>query len=220
MAKPDQGSTPSLDDVEIDSVELSYDGFFKIHTYRFRHRLFAGGMSEPLSRELFGRGDAVIVLPYDPKRDEVVLIEQFRIGAFGSQSRKAEGRSPWMIECIAGMIDKGLSAEQTAHAEAREEAGLTLTNLELVMKVMPTPGGVSERFFIYVAEVDSTQAQGIHGLDVEGEDIRVKTVSRAQAYQWVENGVIDNAPTVIALQWLELHYSTWSQRAGKQSPRG
>lgn len=195
-------ATFTKNDVEIIAREPLYQGFFSLTRYRFRHRLFNGGMSGEISREIFERGHAVVLLPYDPVRDEVVLIEQIRIAAYDTSP------SPWLFELVAGMIEPGEDHEQVARREAQEEAGLTVGRCRPVLSYLASPGGTSERLAIMVGEVDSRSAKGIHGLADEHEDIRVRVVSREQAYRWVEEGVIDNAASVIALQWLALHHDT------------
>ncbi|ENA1755501.1 ADP-ribose diphosphatase [Yersinia ruckeri] len=192
--------TFSKDDVEIIARESLYSGFFSLNLYRFRHRLFNGGMSGEVKREIFERGHAAVLLPYDPVRDEVVLVEQLRIAAFDSSD------SPWLLEMVAGMIEPGESVEDVARREAQEEAGITVGRCKPVLSYLASPGGTSERLSIMVGEVDATTAAGIHGLEEENEDIRVHVVSREQAYRWVEEGAIDNAVSVIALQWLALHH--------------
>ncbi|WP_305405914.1 ADP-ribose diphosphatase [Photobacterium leiognathi] len=191
-----------MEDVDILAKETVYQGFFKMVKYRFRHKLFAGGWSGEISREMFERGHAAALLPYDPITDEVVLIEQFRVGAM------AGGCEPWQLEIVAGMIDhQDESAEDVVKREAVEEAGLTVAELEKVTRYLSSSGGCSEMLDIFVGTVDSTQAGGIHGLAEESEDIRVHVVSREQAYEWVESGKIENAASIIALQWLQLNYS-------------
>ncbi|WP_419239647.1 ADP-ribose diphosphatase [Photobacterium leiognathi] len=191
-----------MEDVDILAKETVYQGFFKMVKYRFRHKLFAGGWSGEISREMFERGHAASLLPYDPITDEVVLIEQFRVGAM------AAGCAPWQLEIVAGMIDhQDESAEDVVKREAVEEAGLTVAELEKVTRYLSSSGGCSEMLDIFVGTVDSTQAGGIHGLAEESEDIRVHVVSREQAYEWVESGKIENAASIIALQWLQLNYS-------------
>lgn len=175
--------------------------FFRLDSYRFRHRLFNGEMSGEVVREVFERGHAAVLLPYDPRRDEVVLIEQLRIPAYDSSA------TPWLLEMVAGMIEPGESVEQVARREALEEAGITVGRCRPVLSYLASPGGTSERLSIVVGEVDASTASGIHGLAEEHEDIRVHVVSREQAYRWVEQGVIDNAASVIALQWLELNHA-------------
>ncbi|MBS0910265.1 ADP-ribose diphosphatase [Tatumella sp. JGM118] len=187
-------------DVEIMTRESRYKGFFSLTSYRFRHRLFSGGMSPVIEREVLERGHAVAVLPYDPRRDQVVLIEQIRIPAYDTSE------TPWLLEIVAGMIGEGESDEQVARREAKEEAGLLLGRLKPVINYLSSPGGTSERITVLAGEADASTAKGSHGLAEENEDILVRVVSREQAYQWVEKGIIDNAATVIALQWLELHH--------------
>ncbi|HEY1844202.1 MAG TPA: ADP-ribose diphosphatase [Buttiauxella sp.] len=201
MGQPkNQLVTLAKNDVEIIARETLYRGFFSIELYRFRHRLFNGEMSGEVRREIFERGHAAVLLPYDPVRDEVVLIEQIRIPAYETS------QTPWLLEMIAGMIEAGESAEEVARREAMEEAGLKVGRTKPVLSYLASPGGTSERSSIFVGEVDASSAEGVHGLADENEDIRVHVVSREEAYQMVEEGVIDNAASVIALQWLQLHY--------------
>ena len=203
MQKPEKlPVTFAKNDVEIIARETLYSGFFSMDLYRFRHRLFNGEMSGEIKREIFERGHAAVLLPFDPVRDEVVLIEQIRIAAYDVSE------SPWLLEMVAGMIEEGESVEDVARREALEEAGLVVGRTKPVLSYLASPGGTSERLSIMVGEVDATTADGIHGLAEEHEDIRVHVVSREQAYQWVEEGKIDNAASVIALQWLQLHYQT------------
>ncbi|ELY2589404.1 ADP-ribose diphosphatase [Cronobacter sakazakii] len=192
--------TFTKNDVEIIAREKLYRGFFSLDLYRFRHRLFNGEMSGEVRREIFERGHAAVLLPFDPVRDEVVLIEQIRIAAFDTSD------TPWLLELVAGMIEPGETVEEVARRETMEEAGLSVGRVKKFMSYLASPGGTSERLSLMVGEVDATTAQGIHGLADENEDIRVHVVSREQAYQWVEEGRIDNAASVIALQWLQLHY--------------
>ena len=201
MQKPEKlPVTFAKNDVEIIARETLYSGFFSMDLYRFRHRLFNGEMSGEIRREIFERGHAAVLLPFDPVRDEVVLVEQIRIAAYDTSE------SPWLLEMVAGMIEEGESVEDVARREALEEAGLVVGRTKPVLSYLASPGGTSERLSIMVGEVDATTAEGIHGLADENEDIRVHVVSREQAYLWVEEGKIDNAASVIALQWLQLHY--------------
>ncbi|HFS8236836.1 TPA: ADP-ribose diphosphatase [Proteus mirabilis] len=198
-------NTPFLytrNDVELISKKTLYKGFFRMNEYRFKHRLFKGGWSAEVKREVFERGHAGVLLAYDPKRDEVVLIEQIRIPAYETS------QTPWLLEVIAGMVEEGESPEEVVRREVTEEAGITIGRCKPIVSYLSSPGGTSERMYVYVGEVDATTATGIHGLACENEDIRVHVVSREQAYQWVEEGIIDNAASVIALQWLQLHHVT------------
>ncbi len=198
-------------DVEILKCEPCFKGFFRINRYHLRHKLFAGGWSEVMQREMFERGHAAAVLPYDPETDQIVLLEQFRLGAYETKE------DPWLLELVAGMIEPGENVEEVIHREAEEEAGLTLQQAEFVLSYMVSPGGTTERIDLFVGHVDASQADGLHGLAHEGEDIRLHVVSREQAYQWVMDGRIDNATSVIALQWLQLNHESLKQR-WKQKP--
>jgi ADP-ribose pyrophosphatase len=180
---------------------ILYKGFFSLFEYRFRYRKFDGSISEVVSREILERGHAVVLLAYDDKRDQVVLIEQIRIAAIDTQD------SPWMLELIAGMMDHdNESVEEVARREAMEEAGIVIGKCKPIINYLASPGGLTEQLQILVGQVDSSTAKGVHGLAEENEDIKVHVVSREQAYKWVENGVINNAASIIALQWLQLNY--------------
>ena len=193
-------STFNRDDVELLSKKTLYKGFFKMEEYRFKHRLFDGGWSEVVTREVFERGHAVVVLPYDPIADKVVLIEQIRVPVLECS------QTPWLLELVAGMIDPGQSSSSVAIRELKEETGLTATKVTKVNQYFSSPGGTSERFDFYWAQVDSSAASGHFGLAEEHEDIKVHVVDREQAYKMTTNGRIDNASTVIGLQWLQLNY--------------
>lgn len=187
------------DDVSIEKEEIAYDGFMSIKSLLIRHKLFKGGWSPNLHRELVVRREAAAVLPYDPCKDCVVLIEQFRIGALKDEV------SPWMVEIVAGLSEPGESVESLVKREAVEEAGLQLDALEPISKYWSSPGGSSERVSLFCGKVDASGAGGIHGLEGEGEDIKVSVVNADEAYGWVEQGKIRNAMTIIALQWLKIN---------------
>src|SRR5471032_3205136 len=153
--------------VEVIQRENCFKGFYRLDRLHLRHELFGGGMGNTINRELFVRHDAVCVLPYDVKRDEVVLIEQSRVGVLGKVD------NPWLIELVAGLIDKDEQPEEVAHREAEEEAGLTFSAMLPITKYFPSPGGSSEYVHLYLGHCDSEGAGGVHGLESEGEDIRV-----------------------------------------------
>ncbi|MFR0674240.1 NUDIX domain-containing protein [Enterobacterales bacterium AW_CKDN230030176-1A_HGKHYDSX7] len=185
--------------VEIVERVTCYQGFYRLDKVRLRHELFAGGLGREISRELFVRHDAVCVLPYDPQRDEVVLIEQFRVGALDKT------QNPWLIELVAGLIDKDERPEEVAHREAEEEAGLRFSALWPMTRYFPSPGGSDEFVHLFLGRCDSEGAGGLHGLEEEGEDIRVKVWSFEDALQAVRDGRIGNAASIIAIQWLALN---------------
>ena len=179
--------------------KILHKGFFRLTEIELQHDLFAGGESPVLNRELLDRGQAVAVLPYDPVRDEVVLVEQFRIGAGEDTS------GPWLIEIIAGYQEAGESAEEVVHREAHEEAGCEVTDLAAMYQYYSSPGGSNEQIQIFLGRTDGSLISGIHGLDEEGEDIKVHVISSEQAFDWLDSGRIDSAAPIIALQWFRLN---------------
>lgn len=199
----------SQEDMEIVAEKTLYKGFFTLKQIQFKHKLFAGGESEIVTRELLIKGAASAVIAYDPKADSVVLVEQVRIGAAYDPEPI---RSPWLLELIAGMVEKDEKPEEVALRESKEEAGITVKNLTHCLSVWDSPGGTVERLHLFVGKVDSSQAKGIHGLADENEDIRVHVVKREQAYQWMCEGKIDNGIAVIGLQWLQLNYAQLQKR--------
>lgn len=173
-----------------------YAGFFHILRYRLRHRLFKGGWSPVLTRELFERGHAAAVLPYDPETDRVVLTEQFRIGAL-----QAAG-GPWLLEIVAGMMEAGETPEAVVRREAIEEIGCAVGDLVSICDYYVSPGGTSERIHLFCGRVDASQAGGVYGAASEGEDIRVVVMSADDAIAHMHAGKIVAAAPIIALQWL------------------
>ncbi|OOF86405.1 ADP-ribose diphosphatase [Rodentibacter ratti] len=196
-------------DIKILNEDVVYGGFFTLKKVQFKHKLFAGGESGVVTRELLIKGAAAAVIAYDPKKDAVVLVEQVRIGA---AYHPEPNRSPWLLELIAGMVEKGERPEDVALRESEEEAGVSVTNLTHCLSVWDSPGGVVERIHLFAGKVDSTKAKGIHGLACENEDIRVHVVKREQAYHWMCEGKIDNSIAVMGLQWLQLNYAQLQQR--------
>jgi ADP-ribose pyrophosphatase len=176
-----------------------YQGFFSMFRLRLRHTLFRGGWSRELVRELFHRGTCVAVIPYDPVNDTVVLIEQFRVGALKFKA------DPWLLEIVAGAVEEGESPQQVARREALEEAGCEIEHLILINEFFTTPGGSSEKITLFCGIADTASLGGFHGLEEEGEDIRVEVVGFDEAWGLLENGAIDSAIPIIALQWLAMN---------------
>lgn len=186
-------------DAEVLERETAWAGFFRLDVLRVRHRLFEGGWSEPVRRELFVRGPAVVLVPYDPWRDRVVMIEQFRIGALDVPG------SPWHLEFVAGIAEPGEAPEDVARREAEEEAGLQPDPVEFLHRYQVSPGGNTEEILVYAGCVDSDRADGVHGLAEEHEDIRVHVVDLSVALAALTVGEVRNAAAIIGLQWLALH---------------
>jgi len=170
-----------------------YRGFFKLDRYDIEHESFEGGTLE-IQREHLERGDAIAILLYDPSCDEVLLIEQFRIGP----AVREDGA--WLIEVVAGMIDEGESPEVAASREAVEEAGYEPYRIEHLGRYYSTPGGSSERIDLYLGLVDRSKPVGEGGgMKHEHEDIRPFWVSREEALSWIDSGRINSGAPMLAL---------------------
>ena len=194
------------EDVELIGREVVHDGYFRLDRYRLRHRQFAGGFGPGLTREILERGRVAAVLPVDPVRDRVVLIEQFRPGAW------AAGREPWLLECVAGVMEPGETPEALARREALEEAGCVVTDLVPIATFLTSPGATTETVRLFCGRVDSEGVGGLHGLAEEGEDIRVAVMPVEDAVALLDEGRIVNAKTIIALQWIARHYPSLKTR--------
>ena len=202
-------------DVEIIAKEDAFQGYFRIDRYRLKHRRFEGGMGGEISREIFERGHAACCLLYDPDLDKLVLIEQFRMGAYAALTSPwfDEGEaSPWLIEIIAGIIEDGEDPEQVVRREAREEAGCENGEIEPLFHYLVSPGGSSESMFAFCGRVDASNAGGVHGLEQEGEDIRVLVVDVRDAFEMLDAGRIINGMTLIPLQWFRAHHQKLRRR--------
>ena len=182
--------------------EAMYQGFFSLNRYQVQHTLFAGGWSEVLTRELFQRGNCVAVLLYDPDTDKLVIIEQFRMGPMAQPEVQERA---WLLEIVAGAIEPGETAEEVAYRESEEEAGCVVKEMHLINEFYTSPGGASERISLFYGRVNAGDVGGIHGLDHEHEDILVSTVSFEEAYAMIEDGRIESAIPIIAIQWLALN---------------
>ena len=187
--------------VDVQSRETVFDGYFKVDRYHLRHALHDGGVSDVLNREVFERGHVAALLPVDPILGKVVLIEQFRPGAF------AAGWDAWLLECVAGIIETGEEPAEVAARECLEETGLEATDCTLISRYLTSPGACSESVHLYVGKVDARAAGGVFGLADEGEDIRVLSMDIDEALAALDEGRIVNSKTIIALQWLALNRS-------------
>ena len=187
-------------DVEIVDATKIFERYLRIDTFRFRHRLFSGEWSAVRSYDVLRRGRAVAIILYDPDRDSVVLVEQFRLPAL------LAGSSPWQLEAAAGMIDTDETSEMVAVRETREETGLGLIGEPIVIqRYLPSAGGSDESVVLFCGRVDSALAAGVHGLPEEHEDIRVAVKTLAEIEAMLDAGAIENGHTLIALYWLLRH---------------
>ncbi len=194
-------SLPPHPDVAVDAETREWSGRFPLDIIRFRHRRFDGAMSGIRTWELWRRGRAAAVVPYDPIQDVVVLIEQFRLPAL------AAGLDPVLVELPAGLCDGDERPEATARREMQEEMGLTVGTLVHIGRFLLTPGGSDELCELYVGRVaappaDAEGIAGHWGMAAEHEDIRVRVWPAGQAIEAALDGQMPNSVTMIGLLWL------------------
>lgn len=187
------------DDAQVMTQDTVFQGYFRMDALTLRHKRFDGSWTSGIRRELFQRGDAVAVLPWDVEADRVVLIEQFRPGAI----RGAE--SPWMLEAIAGVVEEGETDEAVAHREAAEEAGCTMDALLPIVSYYPSPGACTEQIRLFIGRLTDAAIGEVRGVETENEDILVHSVAREDAIALLDAGKINNGLTLIALHWLARH---------------
>ena len=190
---------------KLDIIEMSraYTGYFAVDEVALRHEQFDGQMSEVLHRSYFVAGDAALVLPYDPVRDRVLVVEQMRMGPLGRGDPQV-----WQLEPIAGRVDPGETGEQAALREAKEEAGLSLTSLETVAKGYPSPGDSTGYYHIFVGVTDlPDDTAGIGGLETEDENIRSRLISFDDFLAMAERQALSTTPVTLLAYWLAHHRS-------------
>lgn len=198
---PDAPSGLTRDDVELLERSQPYTEYFAVEAQRLRFRQFDGDMGPEVNFAAFKATDAALVLPYDPARDRVMLLEQFRMGP-----QVRGDRVPWQLEPIAGRVDAGETPEQTAYREALEEAGLHLRDLRPILRGYPSPGCSNEYFHIFLGLADlPDRAAGVGGLAAESENIRSHVMSFDDAMAMFARGQLRVVPLVTALLWLALH---------------
>lgn len=189
----------------IHSDEQVYDGFFKFYHYRVSFEKFEGGFLENVSRECGKKGDIVGVLPYDPKTQEFLLVEQFRIGMAIRESH------PWTQEIVAGFMDvPGESPADTAKRELTEETGCTAIDIFPLLDFYPSPGGSAAKNHLFIATVNADEALEYTGLLEESEDIRVLRVGIDTLREQLNNGQINNATAIIAFQ--QFFMNEWDKK--------
>ncbi len=194
-------------DYEILNRQVMHEGFFRYVKYELRHRLFEGGWTPVLHREVVERTCAAGVLPYDPILDRVVLIKQFRVGALvPPQAHLNEAEiSPWLLEIVAGILDKTEKPEEVAVREAWEEAGCRILDLYPISDYFVSPGGSTEYIHLYCGRIDASRIEGTHGLEDENEDIFTFALPAEEAFELLRQGKIKTAPALLSLQWLQMN---------------
>jgi len=189
-------------ELKIQSITTTYKGFFETKILHFKHTLYKGGWTKNMDRELFQRGQAVVVLLYDSEAECVVLVEQCRVGAVFNSQGVHEAENAWLLEPVAGMIDEGESAIEAGIREAQEETGIDINELEYVCEFYPSPGACNEILHLYAADISIDLVDDYAGLSDEHEDIKVIKLSFEQAKKKLLNAEFKVATTYIALQWL------------------
>jgi ADP-ribose pyrophosphatase len=194
---PPIAPTPGL---AVEADEIAFADRFAMQRVRFRYTRFDGSLSGPLTWELWRRGRGVLVLPYDPARDAVALIEQFRLPAH------AAGLAPVQTELPAGLLSPEEDPAEAGIRELREETGLDAAGIESIGRFLLMPGGCDEVLHCFCARVALDDAAGsTHGLDHENEETRVLVVPAEEAFAMVAANRVDGAPTALALLWLQLN---------------
>jgi ADP-ribose pyrophosphatase len=188
-------------DVKLVSSKTAFRGFFELTVHRFRHRLFKGGWSGEIEREVFTKTEASAAILYDPKNDLIALIEQFRAGAVDSEY------GPWCLEVVAGMLEPGENPDELILREIQEEAALVPDKLHKITAYYSTPGACNEKIHLYCAECDLSDSGGIHGLESENEDILLSVFDAEGVLDAMLNSRMNNAATLLALQWLAMNRS-------------
>ncbi|MGD2119912.1 MAG: NUDIX domain-containing protein [Chromatiales bacterium] len=191
---------------EILESETLLDDFLRVNSYRLRHELHQGGDSQVLRRLRIEKQKAVSVLLFDVQRQEIVMVEQFRIGAMEHPG------GCWLLENPAGYVEAGEKPEQVALREVREETGCECLDLIFICEFLVSPGISNESIVLYCGKVDASTADGIHGLDEEGEDIKVEVLSLEQAQQELYSGRINSTSSILSLQWLLLNQELVEQQ--------
>lgn len=184
---------------EIIETESLHDGHLKVDRLKIQHDLIAGGRSGTITRELVRRRSAVAVLLIDPELQQVVVVEQFRVGAI-------DHCHPWVLEPVAGLLEPGEDPIETAAREVQEETGLTARNFRLIATYLSSVGGSNEKTHLYVADVSlGGWDQNLpRGLATEGEDIRPKVMAINDLFSFTDKQEVVCASLVMASQWLRI----------------
>lgn len=194
--------TFSKQDIEIHAVDDLYSGFVDLKKFHFKHKRFQGNQSKVVTREILCRKPAVVAIPFDPVLEQVVLIEELRIGALD------DAKSPWLYEVPAGVLDvEGEDPRETVRREVLEETGLTTGRVMPICEYWSSPGATSEYIYAYCVEVDTSKAsESFQGVEEESEDIRMFVVSAKEAFEAVAKGYINNGAGILSLYWLQMNY--------------
>lgn len=197
----EQRAAPQQDrDVIVKAHRHAYQNYFGLDEMELQHRRNDGSLTPVLSRSALMQGQAIVILPYDPVRDRVLLVEQFRPPLY-----MIGDPAPWMWEPVAGMIDPGETPEETAYREVREEAHVELRALEPAGQAYSSSGSSTEYVYLYVGLADLTDTTDSGGLDSEGEDIRSAILSFDAFMVQVDANRFKDLPLLMLANWLARH---------------
>ncbi len=177
-----------------------HKGFWEINELSFIHQKHDGKWSNEIKREIFSGAQVATLLPYDPIKKEIVLIQQFRAGVISKYP------DSYLYEIVAGIIDKNESPEETALRECMEETGCEVNKIFPIQSYFPAPGSSESFYHMYLGEIKSFDGSRIKGLESENEDILVSSFKIEVVRKMLENKIIINGLTLIALQWFFLNY--------------
>lgn len=185
--------------------ETIFSEFFMVNSYRLRHESFRGGWLAPISRMRIEGLNAVSVLLYDPGRDCIALVEQFRIGAIEAED------GAWLLETVGGYRERDEVAADVARREVHEEAGCEVLDLVPICEFYVSPGISSERISLFCAKINASELGEVHGLAEEGEETRVVVMSADEAVSALY-GRVNSTCAIITLQWFAAHRNDLKNR--------
>ncbi len=187
-------------DVQVINTNIIYQGFINLELVELKFKMYNGSWSSVVKREVAKKLGAVGVILFDPKADLLIFVEQFRIGTLSDK------RGPWQIEVVAGIIEPYITVNDTVHKEVLEESGAKILALEKITEYWVSPGCTNEYFHLFCAAVDSRDIPEFSGLADENEDICLKKISPEMAFNEIYSGNMNNAATIICLQWMKDNY--------------
>lgn len=185
----------------ITSRRRVFDGYHSLELITATPRsLRSDGFTAEMTREIFSCKPYALVVPYVPESDEILLNEQFRLGAF-----MVDPDQPFLLECVAGVIDDGETPEAAALRETREETGCDARDLIAIGSFFPSPGCIDELYHAFVGRIAATTEGGVFGLAAEGEEIRTHLLPADEVFRLLDAGMIRSAPAALALNWFARH---------------
>ena len=185
---------------QIINIRDLYSGFFKLKKLEFIHQKHDGSWTSKVDREIFSGAHVSTLLPFDPIKKEILLIQQFRAGVISRFD------DDYLHEIVAGIIDENESPEETAIRECAEETGCKINKIIPIQNYFPAPGSSESFYHLFLGEINSFEGERIMGLESENENILVKSYKVEQVRNMLRQKEIINGLTLIALQWFFLEY--------------